>query len=282
MKCARIITLARIRGLFTLGLFMQAGGFSMSAQTVVNPRFEAPGLVIVWAGDANGDAPIVSDFIVDTGTGTTGASSGDADFIDTDVHTVITGGLTPVGTGNNGSPLRITNIAGGRLNLDSQPNGVLDAGDTFDAFELRGNSDVNTNRAEIFSSFYVASNTGFSIDAQATPLGATTPGDFGRIRLQLRVTESGNDGLAFGASAQFPSTANTPAGGTRANNRRLSELLNPIRVFQGNRRTARTPGTIAQQSVRFDARYRYNSGRYDLSDGVIDAEAEVVYTVYVP
>lgn len=270
------------RSAFLLALLMQLASIGVSAQMVANMRFQARGLVIVWAADSSGRAPIVSDFVIDTGNGATALGSGDRDLIDTDVHTVITGSFLPVAGSENGSPLRITNIAGGRLDLDSQPNGVLDAGDTFDAFELRGNSDVNTNRAEIFSSFYVASNTGFSIDAQATPLGATTPGAFGRMRLQLRVTESGDDGLPFGSSAQFPNTGNTPAAGTRANNRRLNELITPLRVFEGNRRTARIAGSIAQQSVRFDARYRYNSGAYDLSDGVIDAAAEVVYTVYVP
>jgi len=276
------LSLARSAGL-AFAVMTLAGSFSASAQMTSNQRFEARGVVIAWAANANGDAPIVSDFVVDTGTGTSAAGSGDIDLIGTDVHTVVTGSLNPVAGGNNASPLRITNIPGGRIDIDSQPNGVLDANDTFDAFQLRAGSDTNTNRAEIFSSFYVASNTGFSIDAEAIPLGNTTPDAFNRMRLQLRVTESGNDGLAFGSAAQFPHTGNTPEAGTRSNGRRLSQLENnPVRVFQGNRRTARINGTIAQQSVRFDARYRYNSGNYDLSDGIIDAEAEVTYTIYVP
>ena len=280
MKCVH--GLFKGRSIALVALAFGLGGLSASAQMRANQRFEVNGLVIVWAADANGNAPIVSDFVIDTGTGGTAAGSGDIDLINTDVHTLVTGSLVPVASGNNAAPLRITNTSRGRLDLDRQPNGVLDAGDTFDAFELRGNSNLNTNSAEISTSFYVASNTGFSIDVQARPIGNTTPGDFSRIRLQLRLTESGNDGLAFGSSAQFPHTANTPEGGTRANNRRLSTLLNPLRIFQGNRRTARIAGSIAQQSVRFDSRYRYNSGSYDLSDGIIDAEAEVVYTVYVP
>jgi len=282
MGTVQIYTLARSTGL-AFAMITLAGGLSASAQMNSNQRFEARGLVIAWAADANGSAPIVSDFVVDTGTGTSAAGSGDIDLISTDVHTVVTGSLNPVAGENNAAPLRVTNIPGGRINLDSQPNGVLDADDTFNSFQLRAGSDTNTNRAEIFSSFYVASNTGFSIDAEAVPVGATTPDAFSRIRLQLRVTESGNDGLAFGSAAQFPHTGNTPAAGTRSNARRLSSMEgNPITVFRGNRRTARINGTIAQQSVRFDARYRYSSGNIDLSDGVIDAEAEVTYTIYVP
>ncbi|MBR9834900.1 MAG: hypothetical protein GYB42_06860, partial [Alphaproteobacteria bacterium] len=53
-------------------------------------------------------------------------------------------------------------------------------------------------------------------------------------------------------------------------------------IFSGNRRTARAPGSIADQSVRFDQTYRWNTGNIDLSQGVIDVEAEVVYTVFIP
>lgn len=281
MNSARISIVVKYTSLFLSATLLTAG-FGASAQMTSNQRFEARGLVIAWAADANGNAPIVSDFIIDTGIGTSAASSGDTDLINTDVHTVVTGTLSPVAGSANGAPLRITNIPGGRIDIDNQPNGILDAGDTFDAFQLRQGSNVNTNRGEIFSSFYVASNTGFSIDAQATPLGDTSATAFSRIRLQLRVTAAGNDGLAFGSAAQFPNTGDTPQAGTRANNRSLSQMVTPVRVFQGDRRTARSVGSIAQQSVRFDARYRYNSGAYDLSDGVIDAEAEVVYTIYVP
>lgn len=282
MKCVCVFSRLALAGL-AAALLAVTLRETASAQLIGNQRFQVRGLVIVWAADANGNAPIVSDFIVDTGTGNSGATSGDLDLIGTDVHTVVTGSLDPVfARDRNGAPIRLQNIPGGGINTDRQPDGVLDAADTFDAFRIRANSDLNTRRGEIFSSFYVASNTAFSIDAQATPLGTTTPDAFDRIRLKFRVTESGNDGLAFGSAAQFPHTNNTPAAGTRSNNRRLTDFVTPRRIFQGNRRTARANGSIAQQSVRFDSRYRYNSGQYDLSDGVIDAEAEVAYTVYIP
>lgn len=259
---------------------MQAAYAPASAQMTTGQRFEALGAVIVWAADATGQAPVASDFILDTGTGNSAASSGDIDLIGTDVHTVVTGTLAPAAIRAEGQPIQITG-AGGFL-TDRQPNGVLDTQDTFEAFRLRGSNGIETTRAEIFSSFFIASNTAFSIDAQATPIGATTDNEFGRIRLQFRMTENGNDGLAFGTSAQIPHTGNTTASGTSSNNRSLNDFTAPRRIFAGNRRTARLPGTIAQQSVRFDSRYRYNDGNYELSDGKIDAQAEVIFTVYIP
>ena len=64
--------------------------------------------------------------------------------------------------------------------------------------------------------------------------------------------------------------------------RRLSTLTGGRDIFRGNRRTAATAGTIADQSVRFDLDYRWNTGNIDLSDGTFDVEAEVIYTLYIP
>lgn len=254
------------------------------AQDLINLR--AMGLVIVWGADApgaSGNAPIVSDFIVDTGNGNTAAGSGDVDLIAGDVHTVVTGSLTPVaapGTGANGSPFRLR-IPGPDIITDSESDGILDSRDTFDAFGINNSSDVDTFRAEIWSSFYVASNTAFSIDAEARPVGGTSADEFRNIRLRVRVTPNGDDGLAFGSAAQFPHSTGAAGGGV-PNNRRLSNYQTPARVFRGNQATARVRGSIADHSVRFDLRYRFNTGVYDLSEGVIDAAAEVTYTVYVP
>lgn len=282
MKTVHGTNVARFAGL-SLALLMQAGGQDASAQMAASPRFQVDGLVIVWGADGpapGGRAPIVSDFIVDTGTGDTAATSGDVDLINGDVHTVVSGSLVPVSAAAldaDGIPIRVRNVDGGGFTFNAQPG----ATDLFDAFGLRDNSGIDTRRAELTSSFYVASNTAFAIDAEARPLGTTTAAEFNNIRLRLRVTESGNDGLAFGNAAQFPHSGGT-AGGSRANGRRLSSLTTPRRVFVGNQATARVRGSIAQQSVRFDLRYRYNSGVYSLSDGIINASAEVTYTVYVP
>lgn len=275
------------RSVAAASLALLASGLPASFAMRDTPNFQVSGIVFVWGADdfgTSGSAPIVSDFILDSGNGTSAATSGDADLIAGDVHTVVTGALTPTEdatVSNNGVPFRVQRIPGGGFTTDPNGDGILDASDGFGAFTIRGNSDINTRRGELNTSFYVASNVAFSIDGQATPVGATTANAFNRMRVRLRVTENGNDGIAFGSAAQFPHSAGS-AGGSLANNRRLSSMATPRTVFQGNRRTAATRGGIAAQSVRFDLRYRYNSGNIDLSDGVIDASAEVVYTVYVP
>ena len=253
-----------------------------------NLSFNVQGIVVVWGADdfdPAGNAPVVSDFILDTGTGNTAATSGDTDLIAGDVHTVITGSLVPTEdatVSDNGTPFRVQRIPGGGFTTDPNNDGIVTESDLFGAFTIRNNSDINTRRAELFTSFFVASNIAFSIDGQATPVGTTSPDAFNRMRLRLRVTQSGNDdGFSFGSSAQFPHTAGA-AGGSQANFRRLTTMATQRRVFQGNQRTAAAPGTLADHSVRFDLTYRYNSGNIDLSDGVIEAAAEVVYTVYVP
>jgi len=255
---------------------------SVPAQAAVtdSPHFKALGMIIVWGGDASGQ-PIASDFILDTATG-----AGDADLIAGDVQAVVTGSMLPPDapiSGNRGAPVRIRSIAGGgRVDADSNLDGVMDANDTFSAFRLRNNSDINTRRMEIFSSFYVASNVPFSIDGVATPLGDTTPDQMNRMRAYFDgVTVAGDDGLPFGSAAQFPHSGGV-TGGRRMNGRRFSNFTTPRPVFRGNQRTAASRGSLADQSVRFDFRYRYNSGNVDLADGVFDAEAEIVYTVFIP
>jgi len=265
-----------------------ASGALMGAEVSDRQSFSVMGLVVVWGADQadpSANVPIVSDFVIDSGIGNTAATSGDLDLISGDVHTVVTGSLVPVSNdvaSQQGAPMIIRNPVGqGNFRTDTNNDRVMDASDSFGAFQIGNNTDTNTRRMEIFSSFYVASNVAFSIDGQATALNGTTAAQMNRIRLRLRVTESGNDGLAFGSAAQFPHTAGA-AGGSQANNRRLSTMTTARRVFRGNRRTAAVRGTLAEQSVRFDARYQYRSGNVDLSDGAFDAEAEVVYTVYVP
>lgn len=249
--------------------------------------FRVLGTVIVWSGDSATGAPIVRDFIINTGTGTTGATSGDTDLIAGDALTVITGSLTPVDTpvgDGRSAPILIRRpLSGPNFSTDINKDGVMSAADAFSAFGLRSNTDTSDQRATLYSSFYVASNVPFSIDGQATPMAGTTNAELNRIQLTMRVTLSGSDdGISFGSAAQYPHSSGA-AGGMSASGRRLTSMLTPVRVFRGNQRTARVPGSIVEQSVRFDMRYTTNlAGTYDLASGTIDAGAEVVYTVYIP
>lgn len=250
-------------------------------------HFRVLGALVVWGADGQtgGQAPIASDFVINTGTGTRAANSGDIDLIAANAFTVVTGSLDPVSdefTDVNGMPVVIQNPLG-RPNFTTDTNNdrVLTADDAFTSFRLRSNTDMNLRLSEVTSSFYVASNAPFNIEAQATKLGATTDFSFNRMRMWMTVTASGDDGLAFGSAAQFPHSAGA-TGGMNASNRRLNTLITPQTVFRGNQRTARVRGTLAEQSVRFNIRYRYNDGPYDLSEGAYDASAEVVYTLFIP
>jgi hypothetical protein len=263
--------------------------FAAHAGTMDTPSLKALGTVVVWGADefgASGNAPVVADWIIDTGTGLSAATSGDHDLIASDVHTVITGSLLPTtdGLGNAvGAPHRIVQPLGsGTINTDSSGNGSVGVEDSFSAFRLRSITDVTTaNALEVDTSFYVASNVPYAIDVQAAPLAGTSLVQFALMRVTMTTTQTGNDGLAFGASAQY-SHLGGANGGRNLNNTSLLTLITPVRAYTGTRRTARIPGTIAEQSIRFNLTYRYNAGTYDLSDGIFDAGASVVYTVWVP
>lgn len=251
------------------------------ASIIDNPHFKVLGLVIVWGSDGTGAAPVVSDFVIDTdATGT----ANDHDLIGTDVHTVVTGTLTPTPTSvatAGGSPFDVTDGATTLFSTDSNSDGVLDASDSFTAFAIDGNTDVTMNDATFASSFYVASNTAFAIDAQASITAATnfTATD---VAYDLSVTQTGDDGLAFGGNAQFPHSGGA-TGGVSATVATLADMAAPTQVFLGDQRTAATPGSIADQSVRFDAVYTLGGvAGYDLSMGAGEIEAAVTYTVYVP
>lgn len=245
---------------------------------VDRPHFNVDGVAIVWAADATGTAPIASDFIIDSG-------GADTDLINGDVHTVITGSLAasdnafPDGTG---AALRIQNVPGAGNQTTRQGDRFTSASDVLNPFRLGGATDVRTIRSDILTSFYVATNKAFNIDVIAAPVG--DPADLNLIRVRMRMTQSGtDDGLAFGNAAQFPHSGNTNRSGVQWNGyRRLSTLTAGRDIFRGNRRTAASPGTIADQSVRFDLDYRWNTGNIDLSDGTFDVEADVIYTVYIP
>ncbi|NBC20278.1 MAG: hypothetical protein GVY06_04405 [Alphaproteobacteria bacterium] len=255
------------------------------ASIVDNPHFKVLGLlglVIVWGADASDTAPVVSDFVIDTGTGTTAAASGDADLISDDVHTVITGSLSPTPDSlSDGSMLSVTDATSGGAFTDGGTTGQLDAADAFTAFGLDGTTDIAADGAEMESSFYVASNTAFAIDAEAS---ATTSDNFALtdVGFDMAVTQSGDDGLAFGSAAQFPHSGGA-GGGVSGSISTLDDLSTAANVFTGDQRTAASTGSIADQSVRFDVTYSLGGAAgYDLSMGAGEIEADVTYTVFVP
>lgn len=245
---------------------------------VDRPHFKVDGVAIVWAADSSGTTPIASDFIVE-------GSGANVDLIGTDVHTVVTGSLDALDGSfpdGAGATLRIENIPGSGNQTTRQGDRFTSSSDVLNPFRLDATTDVRTIRSDILSSFYVATNKAFNIDVVASAVG--DPADLALIRLRMRMTESGtDDGFSFGSAAQFPHSGNANDSGMQwGGYRRLSLLTGGADIFRGDRRTAETPGSIADQSVRFDLDYRWNTGNIDLSDGTFDVEAEVIYTVYIP
>ncbi|MEM9667662.1 MAG: hypothetical protein AAF950_01955 [Pseudomonadota bacterium] len=260
-------------------------GVPAQAAVVDNPQFRVLGLVIVWGADGfsngtpAGGSPVVSDFVIDTATG-----AGDTDLIDGDVHTVVTGFLTPTAdaVASNGTPFNVTNaVTNGGLTGGS--DGILDAADadTFAAFQIDQTTDVELDNV-MNSSFFVASNTTFAINATATETTPTGDAfDLDDIAWEMSVQPSGsvdNGGtaFAFGSAAQDPvnTLATVPTD--------LSGLTGGA-VYQSTLRTAAGVGSIAEQSVRFDVTYTLGGADgYDLSQGTGQIEADVVYTVFVP
>ena len=215
------------------------------ASIVDRPHFKVLGVVIVWASDNTvaGGAPIATDIIINDD-----AASADTDMIG--------------GTAVDGSTTFET------INTES-PSG-------FSAFNVDGAS-LSGQALTYNSSFYVASNTAFSINGQASVENQSGDFDLDTIGYDLDVMVNGTDGsITFGGSAQNPN-------GTFPAIADLSELNTATPVFQGDRRTAAATGAIVDQSVRFDATYTLGAGgAYDLSQGAGEIEAAVVYTVFVP
>lgn len=271
-------------GTFRNSMLAILGGAALlapaSALTTDTPSFRVDGVIIVWAGDQSGTAPVVADFIV--GSGQTAP-----DLIGIDARTVVTGTLDPtdVATAAGGMPFVITNTTSGDVNTDTNGDGRITEADSFTPLGLQDITDARVDASRQYSSFYVASNTAFNIDAVSTPPG--TFRDFlllNIIRLNLTSTVNGTDsGVDFGASAQAAHTGGPDTG--FAAETTLWNIRFPSTLFSGNRRTAASPGSIADQSIRFDAEYAIraaNLAGYDLSLGTFDFTVEVTYTAYAP
>lgn len=282
-----------------------AGGVAASllagtayASVIDRPFFQVLGVVVVWGGtdfaENGATAPVVSDFVLLTPA----SGSAGADLIAGDVFSVVTGSLDPIsdsGTAIDGAAAinPITGqVNGGEFTDGGSTAGVLDAGDTLAAFGLDGGTDIGSGLVSSHnSSFYVASNAAFDIFAQTSNVLAT--GDFdtegldaSNISFAMGVTVAGDDGLAFGANAQDPSTGGD---GVVVAIDSLDDLDTQEKVFDGGRRTAASVGNLAAQSVRFDSVYSLDADTatagvqgYDLSQGVGTLSADVTYTVFVP
>ena len=281
-----------------VGLLL-AGCLTAPAMSAIEdkPFFRAASVVIVFGGsdfkDDGGEAPIVFDFhVLDD------AVSGQAapDLIGTDGRTVITDGgeLNPIQSGEDaGWAFQINNETfGGDYNSNIATR-TLDSNDSYTAFGLDNSTDVDLlGNAILTSRFFVASNVPFDVFGQASNL--TSSGDFNaldysNIRFRFRYNVTGGSGATqWGQSAQDPAPSGngvTYGGGVRVT---LDGMVAaPRNVFRGERRTARTAGSIMEQAISFQARYNLDGAsttgnNYDFSQGIGTLGADVTYTVYTP
>ena len=237
------------------------------ASIVDHPVFTISGVVVVWGGDGSGNAS-VGDFIINS-------ASGSVDLVAGNVQPVLTGTLT------NALASTSTDISVSGQTLNDQGElGVLDVGDSYSAFSP--GEVVTTSLAKFQSSFYVASNTAFTIRAQATldTDASSVDASLGDVYRTLIVEKSGTDsGLNYGSSSQYPHSGDTNTSGV-LNNGFLNALTSETLVFQGDRSTAVAGGTIADQSVRFTNTYEVANGGFELDAN--NLVANVVYTVAIP
>ena len=268
------------------------------ASVIDRPYFRVLGVVVVWGADdtnANGGAaPVASDFVLLTPA----SGNAGADLIADDAYTVITGTMDPIEgdetavDGATVTPDPITGQTSGGVFTDGGATaGVLDATDSLTAFGMDATTDLSADFAGTHtSSFFVASNAAFDVYASST--AATTTGDFSsfdasNIAYSLAVNAAGGaEGIGWGANAQDPSTGGS---GVITTVDSLDDMASAVKVFDGGQRTAASNGSLAQQSVRFDATYDLDSDTgtagvqaYDLSMGVGTITADVTYTIYVP
>jgi len=247
-----------------------------SASIIDRPHIKVLGVVIVWgANDADGSVPIATDFVI--------GDAADTDLISQDGRTVVTGSLTPTAdaAGVAAAGFAAVGLNGTEL---GDGDGVLSAADqdvnNFAPFSVAGAS--ITGAALTFdSSFYVASNTAFGINAEVQ--SATVSGDFtlADVGYAFSSTQAGNDGLAFGGNTNDVGASGDFSGAPA--DLASFGLNTPQQVFLGSERTAATAGNIASQSVRFDAEYTLGPVTgYDLSQGAGSVEAQLAYTVFVP
>lgn len=268
------------------------------AEVVDRPYFKASSVVIVFGADDfeenGGEAPIVYDFYLldNLASGVAGN-----DIIGVDGRTINynTGRYNPIQSGDgSGWEFQINDTTFGGVFNSSAPHQTLDANDSYTAFGLDGDTDIDLlgggGRA---SRFYVASNTAFDIYGEASDFQAS--GDFAgldyaNIRYRLRYNVSGGGGAnQWGQRAQDPALGGS--GVVLGQNGTLWTLddmaSGPVKVFDGGRRTARTEGSIMQQAIGFQSRYNLRGAgitgnNYDFSMGVGSVSAEITYTVYTP
>lgn len=285
-----------------LGVTALAGVMALSSQDAMagvqdRPYFRANSLVIVFGADDfeenGGQAPVVFDFVSldNLGSGVEGN-----DLIAADGRSINynTSRYNPIQSGeSSGWEFQINDATSGGAFNSTAPHQTLDANDSYTAFGLDDTTDVDLlgggGRA---ARFFVASNAAFDVYGQADSLLATgdfSSMDYSNIRYRFRYQVSGGGGVnRWGQNAQDPAVGASGVVLGQNNSFTLDDLTGtPVKVFDGGRRTAQSPGSIMQQAIGFQSRYNLIGGsitgnNYDFSMGVGTLSAEITYTIYTP
>ena len=269
---------------------------SANADVRDRPFLRAQSVVIVIGGsdfsNNSGEAPVAVDFhlLDDTSSGSAAPDIIGADGVTTNYNT---GQFNATEDGSeSGYEFNILDQTSGGAFISAGPHQTLGANDAYTAFGLDNDTDVDLNLGNRASRFLVVSNTAFDIYAQATDLvntGAFSTLDYENIGYRLRYQRTGGSGVwRWGVNAQDPAIGGSGIVGAITDLGDMSAGF--TKVFDGGRRTASTRGTLLQQAVAFQSRYRIRASGgvtgdlrdYDMSMGVGELGATVTYTVYTP
>ncbi|MEM8635756.1 MAG: hypothetical protein AAGF33_12330 [Pseudomonadota bacterium] len=200
-----------------------------------------------------------------------------------EVNPVFTGtrteGFHIVHDSDEGAAFTLTS-AGFERSTDQNQNGVLDAGDVLNSFNLTQSLSLGLLETASQRSFYLSSRTiGFQIRAQAALRGSTdefnSVSNLQRVFFDYGITPSGNDdGMSFGGAARsnrFTRIGNvSDLGALSGSGDFIAEFPQAIRL--GNNPSQ------AEQSIRFD--YVYGFERYDLSLGAGELAYQIEFDFF--
>ena len=262
------------------------------ASVIDRPFFRANAVVIIFSGgdfiENGGEAPLVHDFVLldDVASGTEGNDLIAQDGVPVNFP------FDPISDGTSGGwPYQVTGQTSGGAYTNNPSFQMLDANDSYTAFGINNNTDIDLLGTQVrFAWFFVTSNTAFDIYAEASNL--VTSGDFtglGFNNIGYQLLERSPASASIGQRSQLASVGgngivigNTGTGFT------LSDIsAGQTKVYDGGRRTARIPGSIAQQATGFASVYRLRGSpitgnNYDFSLGTGILSADVTYTVFAP
>lgn len=262
------------------------------ASVIDRPFFRASSLVIIFSGgdfiENNGEAPLVHDFVLLDGV----ASGAEGNDLIAQDGVPVNFPFDPISDGTSGGwPFQITGQTSGGV-YDNNPSfQMLDANDSYTAFGMNNATDVDLLGTQVrFAWFFVASNTTFDIYAEASNL--VTSGDFtglGFNNIGYQLVERSPASPSIGQRSQLASVGGSGIViGGNATGFTLDDIsAGQTKVYDGGRRTARLPGSIAQQATGFASVYRLRGSpitgnNYDFSMGTGMLSADVTYTVFAP